>query len=163
VTNRTTRQRAAVLEGLASRQDFVSAQELHALLTANGTRIGLTTVYRALRDLEASGGVDVIRDDSGERLYRQRPDHGHQHYLVCRACGRSRPVDSEAVEEWADRITAATGFAAVEHTVELSGICTDCQPRQPRLAESPAKRGLPPCHWESARPASQDRTRSCVS
>jgi Fur family transcriptional regulator, ferric uptake regulator len=67
------------------------------------------------------------------------------------------------VEEWADRITAATGFAAVEHTVELSGMRTDCQPRRPRLAESPVKRGLPPCCWESARLVSQDRTRSCVS
>ncbi|MGW0840712.1 Fur family transcriptional regulator [Streptomyces sp. NPDC002787] len=160
MTSRTTRQRAAVAERLTSCQDFVSAQELHTLLTANGIRIGLTTVYRALRDLEAAGGVDVIRDDSGERLYRQRLADGHQHYLICRACGHSRPVDSEVVEEWADRVTADTGFAAVEHTVELSGICADCQPRP---AESPAERGLPPCHWESARPDSRDRTRNCAS
>ncbi|WP_328875526.1 transcriptional repressor [Streptomyces sp. NBC_00287] len=128
MSNRTTRQRAAVLEGLTGCQNFVSAQELHALLSARGHRIGLTTVYRALRELAATGGVDVIRDDSGERLYRRRPADGHRHYLICRGCGHSRPVDSAVVEEWADRITADTGFAAVEHTVELSGICADCQP-----------------------------------
>ncbi|GGZ01375.1 Fur family transcriptional regulator [Streptomyces poonensis] len=132
MTSHTTRQRAAVLEGLAGCKDFVSAQELYALLTANRTRVGLTTVYRTLRDLEAAGGVDVVRDDSGERLYRQRPDGGHQHYLICRSCGHSRPVDSGVVEEWADHITAATGFTAVEHTVELSGICTGCQPSPPK-------------------------------
>nr|WP_206440794.1 Fur family transcriptional regulator [Streptomyces scabichelini] len=107
-------------------QDFVSAQDLHAQLTADGSRIGLTTVYRALRELEASGGVDVVQVAAGERLYRRRPADGHRHYLICRSCGRSRPVDSEVVEEWAGQIAADSGFTAVEHTVELTGVCADC-------------------------------------
>ncbi|TPQ23216.1 transcriptional repressor [Streptomyces sporangiiformans] len=100
----------------------MSAQKLHGLLTVHGTRTGLTTVYRALLELEATGGADVIRDEAGERLYRRRPADGHRHYLIC--CGRSRPVGSEAVERWAREIAADTGFAAVEHTVELTGLCT---------------------------------------
>nr|WP_223190287.1 Fur family transcriptional regulator [Streptomyces sp. TRM68416] len=128
------------MRGLTYCQEFVSAQELHTLLTADGTPIGLTTVYRALRELEASGGVDVVRDEVGERLYRRRPDDGHRHYLMCRCCGRSRPVDSEVVEQWAGRIAADTGFAAVEHTVELTGICTDCQPS--------GHEGDAPCQWD---------------
>ncbi|MBC2904280.1 Fur family transcriptional regulator [Streptomyces cupreus] len=159
MASRTTRQRAAVLEGLAGCQDFVSAQELHARLTAGGHRIGLTTVYRTLRGLVAVGRVDVVRDESGERLYRPRPDDGHQHYLICRACGHSRPVDSAVVEEWADRVSADTGFAAVEHTVELSGICAGCQPCP---AERPAEGGGSPCPWDCARPAGRGRTRSCA-
>jgi Fur family transcriptional regulator, ferric uptake regulator len=152
VSSRTTRQRTAVLSVLTGCQDFVSAQELHALLTAADVPIGLTTVYRALRDLEAAGGVDVVRDDAGERLYRRRPADGHRHYLICRACGRSRPVDSEAVERWADRIGSDTGFAAVEHTVELTGICADCQPATDEAEPLP-------CRWEPA----QGRARSRAS
>ncbi|MGY0063815.1 Fur family transcriptional regulator [Streptomyces sp. LZ34] len=147
-----TRQRTAILWVLTGCQDFVSAQELHALLTAAEVRIGLTTVYRALRDLEATGGVDVVRDGDGERLYRRRPADGHRHYLMCRCCGRSRPVDSEVVERWAERIGTDTGFAAVEHTVELSGICADCQPTTDEGEP-------PPCRWEPAR----GRARSCAS
>lgn len=154
MSGRTTRQRRAVMRALAVRQDFVSAQELHALLVADGVRIGLTTVYRALRDLEASGGADVVRDDAGERLYRTRPADGHRHYLLCRACGRSRPVDSDVVEEWAGRIASDTGYAGVEHTVELTGICADCQPS--------GDEGEPPCHWERA-PETPGRARSCAS
>ncbi|MGJ5893076.1 transcriptional repressor [Streptomyces sp. V2] len=125
---RKTRQRTAVMRALAGCPDFVSAQALHNQLTEDGVRIGLTTVYRALRDLEASGGADVVRDEAGERLYRIRPAEGHRHYLLCRTCGRSRPVDSDVVEEWARRVAAATGYAAVQHTVELTGICTTCHP-----------------------------------
>ena len=44
---RMTRQRKAATHALRGCQDFVSAQELHALLVAGDHAIGLTTVYRA--------------------------------------------------------------------------------------------------------------------
>ncbi|MFM9372819.1 Fur family transcriptional regulator [Streptomyces sp. Da 82-17] len=126
ITQRPTWQRSAILEALTECPTFVSAQELHARLVRSGTAIGLSTVYRALRGLEAAGAVDVAQAGTAERHYRWRWGPGHCHYLICRACGLSRPVDSEVVEEWAGRIAAASGFAAVEHTVELTGVCADC-------------------------------------
>jgi Fur family ferric uptake transcriptional regulator len=134
---RATWQRSAVVEALAKCHDFVSAQSLHTLVVADGTGIGLTTVYRALRDLEATGSVDVLQAGAGGRLFRLRAADGHRHYLICRGCGHSRAVDSQAVEEWAERVTAHTGFAAVEHTVELTGVCSGCQSR-PDTAGEPA-------------------------
>ncbi|MFB7496408.1 Fur family transcriptional regulator [Streptomyces sp. NPDC056161] len=126
-TWRSTRQRAAVLQALLDRCDFVSARELHALLAADGALVGLTTVYRTLRMLERDGHVDVVREQTGERLYRTRPTDGHhRHYLVCRTCGLSLAVEAEAVERWAGGVAAATGFAEVEHIVELTGICDRC-------------------------------------
>ncbi|MEU2923496.1 Fur family transcriptional regulator [Streptomyces sp. NPDC007251] len=162
---RTTRQRKAVTYALAGCQDFVSAQDLYALLVAGDHAIGLTTVYRALRELEADGGVDVVRDETGGRLYRLRPADGHRHYLMCRDCGRSRPVDSEVVEEWAGRIATETGFTAVEHTVELTGVCADCRPRADGGRPSADEGGEPPCHgdpWDRARDI-RGPARSCAS
>ncbi len=154
---RTTRQRRAVRRLLAGRQDFVSASELHTLLVADAQPIGLTTVYRALRELEAHGGVDVVRDEAGERLYRRRSADGHRHYLVCRCCGRSRPVEAEVVEEWVDRIAADTGFAAVQHTVELTGLCADCDTTTDERGEGPS------CRWEPDHRGSRGRARSCAN
>ncbi|MFJ1729950.1 hypothetical protein [Streptomyces sp. NPDC088254] len=91
-----------------------------------------------------SSGVDVVRDEAGERLRRRRPDDGHRHHLICRSRCPSRPVDSEVVERWAGRIAADAGFTTVEHTVELAGICAGCRP-------APDEGEPPPCHWESAR------------
>ncbi|MFF4762953.1 Fur family transcriptional regulator [Streptomyces sp. NPDC001292] len=159
---RMTRQRKAVTRTLAGCQDFVSAQELYALLVAGDHAIGLTTVYRALRELEADGAVDVVRDAAGGRLYRLRPADGHRHYLMCRDCGRSRPVDSDVVEEWAGRIAADTGFAAVKHTVELTGVCTDCLPRIDGCRPSGDRGEEPPCHWDRAEDP-RGRIRSCAS
>ena len=53
-----TRQRVAVREELARDDAFRSAQEVHARLRATGTRIGLTTVYRALQAM-AERGIDI--------------------------------------------------------------------------------------------------------
>ncbi|WP_443110355.1 Fur family transcriptional regulator [Actinomadura sp. 3N407] len=133
-----TRQRTAVVHVLVDCRDFVSAQELHALMSASERRVGLTTVYRTLRELEACGHADVVRDETGERLYCLRLTRGHRHYLMCRSCGRSLPVDSEVVEAWADRVATESGFASVEHTVELTGICARCAPASSAADEEEA-------------------------
>ncbi|MEU9384891.1 transcriptional repressor [Streptomyces sp. NPDC048279] len=134
---RATRQRGDVLRALHEAAGFASARDLHRALTAGGAAVGLTTVYRTLRMLERDGRVDIVRVKAGERLYRSRPADGHRHYLVCRRCGLSLAVAAEAVERWADGVAADTGFSAVEHTVELSGICGQCETRANRDAPHP--------------------------
>jgi Fur family ferric uptake transcriptional regulator len=124
---RRTRQRAAILDTLSGCRDLVSVGELHERLESAGTSVGLTTVYRALRELERAGRVDVIRDEVGKRFYRRRPAAGHCHYLVCRSCGFSRAVNADVVERWAARLADESGFAEVAHTVELVGLCPNCQ------------------------------------
>jgi len=140
---RRTRQRTAVLDALGQCPDFVSVQELHALLVADGASVGLTTVYRALRELDRAGRVDVVRDEGGGRFYRQRPAVGHGHYLICRCCFRSRPVDTEVVERWAEHLGERSGFTAVEHTLELTGVCAGCR--------RAVTKGEPPCRQVSDR------------
>lgn len=136
---RSTWQRTAVLRTLREHPGFASARELHAALASGGTAVGLSTVYRTLQALEQDGRVDVVRDRTGERLYRPRPVDGHRHYLVCRLCGLSLPVAAETVERWADGVASATGFADVEHIVELTGICDQCRPN-PDSTSPPADR-----------------------
>lgn len=124
---RRTPQRTAVLDALGRCPDFVSAQDLHARMAAEGSTVGLTTVYRALRELERAGLVDVVRDDAEGRLYLRRPAGEHRHYVICRRCSRSRPVDAEVVELWAGQLGETTGFTELEHTLELSGVCAHCR------------------------------------
>ncbi|HWG98807.1 MAG TPA: Fur family transcriptional regulator [Pilimelia sp.] len=122
---RNTRQRSAVSTLLAQVDGFHSAQELHAMLRANGERVGLTTVYRTLQSLADAGEVDVMRPPGGEHLYR-RCSEGHHHHLVCRGCGRTVEVAGPAVETWADRVAARHGYVDVSHTLEIFGTCPSC-------------------------------------
>ncbi|MEV6507797.1 Fur family transcriptional regulator [Streptomyces sp. NPDC051642] len=124
---RRTAQRTSVVGALIDHGGFVGARALHEALRIQGARVGLNTVYRTLAALVDAGRADVVRDRGGERLFRHRPFPEHQHYLLCRACGLSTPVDSEAVETWAERVADTSGFAEVEHTVELTGLCPQCR------------------------------------
>jgi Fur family transcriptional regulator, ferric uptake regulator len=121
-----TTRRDTVRGALAASDGFRSAQDIHAMLRADGTRIGLTTVYRALQDLSESGEVDVLRTDEGESVYRACRTGEHHHHLVCRVCGRTVEVAGPVVERWAEAMGAEHGFAEVTHTVEIFGTCAGC-------------------------------------
>ena len=125
---RPTRQRAAVEALLVDIDDFMSAQNLHARLRAQGQAVGLATVYRTLQAMATDGDVDMLRTSDGEAVYRQCSTGHHHHHLVCRSCGRTVEVEGPAVERWADTISAQNGFSDVQHTLEIVGTCADCQP-----------------------------------
>ncbi|MEJ2578349.1 MAG: transcriptional repressor [Kineosporiaceae bacterium] len=122
---RETRQRAAVASVLAGADGFLSAQQLHARLREQESRVGLATVYRTLQQLCADGEVDMLRTADGESVYRRCSAH-HHHHLICRICRRSIEISNASIERWAERIAEENGFAEVEHVVELYGICSSC-------------------------------------
>ena len=124
---RPTRQRAAVQAVLREIDDFTSAQNLHALLRAQGQRVGLATVYRTLQAMATDGAVDMMRTSDGEAVYRRCSSERHHHHLVCRSCGRTVEVEGTVVESWTDKISAENGFTDVEHTLEFFGTCPSCQ------------------------------------
>ncbi|QRY61023.1 transcriptional repressor [Gordonia sp. PDNC005] len=122
---RSTKQRAAIADVLASTDDFLSAQQLHDKLRDRGESIGLTTVYRNLTALTEAAQIDAIWDGSGETRYRHCST-GHHHHLVCRECGTTVEVQADPVERWAARIASDNGFSDISHTVEIFGTCAAC-------------------------------------
>lgn len=127
MTVRITRQRTAILDALTEADEFRSAQQWHESMTRGGDSIGLATVYRNLQALADAGEVDAVRDDDGEVLYRLCHAVGaHHHHLRCRECGTAVEIDGPAVESWATAVGSEHGFTAIDHTVELTGVCAAC-------------------------------------
>lgn len=124
---RSTRQRRAVTEILASLNTFASAQDIHKLLEEREYQVGLTTVYRTLQQLSNAGAVDKLYDTNGECLYRSCAREDHHHHLVCTACRQTVEVDGDEVELWAQRLADKYGFKRTGHTAEVFGICSECQ------------------------------------
>ena len=123
---RATRQRAAVADILARTDEFRSAQQIHSALEAEGTKVGLATVYRNLQTLAESGVVDQVRSAEGEVLYRACEEQEHHHHIVCRRCGYTVEVSGGELEEWIQRVSARQGFTQMEHTAEFFGLCATC-------------------------------------
>ena len=59
---------------------FLSAQQIHAELEEEGTKVGLATVYRNLQSLAEEDLVDTVRSDDGEALYRLCTNEVHHHH-----------------------------------------------------------------------------------
>lgn len=125
IGQRSTRQRRAVVSALDEIEAFVSAQQLYQRLQADGTSVGLTTVYRTLQALADAGEADSIVQEDGEVLYR-RCSGDHHHHLVCRDCGVTVEVQDADLEAWARRIARRHGFRDVTHSLELRGLCPEC-------------------------------------
>jgi Fur family ferric uptake transcriptional regulator len=134
---RNTRQRIEVRALLADTDDFRSAQQLHTALRQDGSRVGLTTVYRTLQVLADAGEVDTMRLPSGETLYR-RCSRTHHHHLVCRDCGATVEVEGPAVERWAGTVAAEHGYTDVSHTLESRGRCSNSPCSNPPCSNPPA-------------------------
>ena len=120
---RTTKQRTAILAALNNADDFMTAQQLHDLLKSDGESVGLATVYRNMQPLVDAGLVDVIITDSGEAIYRQCATDAHHHHLVCRECGKTIEFLAPQLESWAHEVAENNGFTAIQHTMEIFGLC----------------------------------------
>jgi len=145
---RHTRQRSAILDALTESDEFKSAQQWHEYLRHEGAAshdgagetpaIGLATVYRTLQSLADSGEVDSVRADDGETLYRrcESPD-AHHHHLRCRVCGAAEEIEGPVAEAWAASVAARYGYSAIEHTIELTGVCGACATNDRAAKEAP--------------------------
>lgn len=126
---RVTKQRLAISAALDTLDDFVSTQDLHRQLHAQGTRVSLATTYRILASMADEGLVDTLRNGEGEAVYRRCSAESHHHHLLCRECGKTVEVEAPAVESWAAKTAQANGFTQVQHTVEIYGLCPECSAR----------------------------------
>jgi Fur family zinc uptake transcriptional regulator len=80
------------------------------------------TVYRALDFLLAQGLIHRV-----ERLNAFA--HAAQ-FLICRVCGRATEIEDHAVEAAIAAATAAAGFKPARATVEVEGVCENCESLQ---------------------------------
>jgi Fur family ferric uptake transcriptional regulator len=126
---RPTRQRLELLDELANEPNDVTAQELWSRLREGsgfGSSVGLATVYRTLALLRERDVVDALAHHGTELCYRLCSDM-HHHHLVCRNCHRVVELDECELGGWIDRLAAQHGFEALDHSLEVEGVCAHCR------------------------------------
>lgn len=110
---------------LADVDGFVSAQTLHQRIVENKTKIGLTSVYRALQKMVSTGDVDTFRNPDGESAFRLCTPI-HHHHLVCTGCGYTVEIDGGDIETWATATAKKNGFSGISHIADIYGRCRQC-------------------------------------
>lgn len=122
---RQTRQRQAILGALREAARPLSLDEIFAAAKARAPGLGLRTVYRQVRELQAERlllGVDYPGQPT--RYEPPHPDGSHPHF-ICRACQKlfDLPGDTEPV-----RYAPPPGFVIDGEEVVFYGFCPSCAP-----------------------------------
>ena len=112
------RRRVVVL--LGEQNCCLSAQEIHDAVRAQGERVGIASVYRALEGMDELGLV--------QRVFEPAHSGGdHHHHLVCDDCGKVEPFEDASLESAIERVADGRGYSVAVHDVVLRGACEDCR------------------------------------
>jgi Fur family ferric uptake transcriptional regulator len=122
--HRVTEPRKAILEILTSEHGPFTAEELHGRMKKGVC--DLVTVYRCLATMEEI--ALVRRCDFGDGSYRYEFNTGehHHHHIICRVCHGVQTLDF-CVADSLERMARQIGYANVTHTLEIFGVCSQCQ------------------------------------
>jgi Fur family ferric uptake transcriptional regulator len=109
----------------------MTAEDVYKLLLAEGSDIGLATVYRVLMQFEQAGILSRNHFESGKSVFELNEGQHHDH-LVCMDCGRVEEFFDPQIERRQHEIALERGYRLQEHSLALYAQCTkvDCPHRQ---------------------------------
>ena len=122
---RITPQRQLVLQVLWGVDSHLDAREIYERGRRKDPHLSLSTVYRTLSTLKATGAVRELHLEGQQHHYELDKKKEHSH-LVCLGCGRVIEVDSHVFEQAAAAACQAHGFQVTTAQVELTGYCARC-------------------------------------
>jgi Fe2+ or Zn2+ uptake regulation protein len=123
MTQRATRQLAAIYDVLVAARDHPTAEQVFRRVRDTLPRLSLGTVYRNLDKLREQGRLRVVRLASGEAHY-DAIVAAHDHF-VCERCHAVLDLDV-ATPPPAVRQLRADGCVVHWHTTALYGLCSEC-------------------------------------
>jgi Fur family ferric uptake transcriptional regulator len=137
---RATHGRIAIVRLLHTSAIPLTLADIHEKVSEAGC--DFATVFRFVSILEKKELVERVAWIDGTTRHEMRDDqHHHHHYLICRACHKIEPIDQCVVGRFEDQIAKERGYTGLNHSLQLSGVCPQCQP--------PGKRPPPPRASES--------------
>lgn len=121
---RSTRQRAAIREALASEGRPLTPPEILALAQRHVPGLGIATVYRNIKAMADVGEIAAV-SLPGDRLYYELSHRAeeHHHHFRCNRC--EKVFDIEGCDaEFAKLVPK--GFKVQGHDLTLYGVCAEC-------------------------------------
>ncbi len=103
-------------------QRHMTAEDVFKALLAEGSDIGLATVYRVLMQFEQAGILARNHFESGKSVFELNEGQHHDH-LLCLTCGRVEEFYDAEIEARQRAIATERGFLLQEHALSLYAVC----------------------------------------
>ena len=128
--NRTynTTQKESIKETIKEFSDGFTIKELKELLDNKNIKIGLTTVYRLIGELENKGIVKKYFDENNIAHYKYVKDcvSENHFYLKCVKCNKITHVDCNCINDFQSHIYKQHKFLLDAKNIILEGLCSSC-------------------------------------
>ena len=103
-------------------QRHLTAEDVYKVLLAEGSDVGLATVYRVLMQFEQAGILSRNHFESGKSVFELNEGKHHDH-LVCIDCGRVEEFFDAEIEKRQRAVAQSCGFELQEHALSLYAVC----------------------------------------
>ena len=119
-----TKQRDIVLEKISNMNKEFTIKELYNDLDK---KVGLTTIYRIVNNLEENGCITRI-GNTNEAIYQYtgKCEKKNHFYLKCLKCGRLYHVDCDYADKLSKHILTDHGFITSNEHIIINGKCKKC-------------------------------------
>ncbi|MBA7640708.1 Ferric uptake regulation protein [subsurface metagenome] len=101
--------------------------DLYELVRRKNPKIGLATVYRAMRAICNAGLARETDFGDGVKRFEHKYQHQHHDHLVCLKCGSVIEVMSPEIEDMQEKLAKKHNFTAIRHRMQIFGTCRKCK------------------------------------
>jgi len=122
-----SKQREQILDVFLKTEKHPTVNDLYDLTRKKNPKIGLATVYRAIKVICDAGLARETDFGDGTKHYEHKYKHQHHHHLVCIKCGRVVEITSAKLEQIQRRLADKHGFTISKNTMKMFGICKTCK------------------------------------
>ncbi|AKJ26977.1 ferric iron uptake transcriptional regulator [Caldimonas brevitalea] len=106
----------------AGKQRHMTAEDVYKALLAEGSDIGLATVYRVLMQFEQAGLLSRNHFEAGKAVFELNEGKHHDH-LICVVCGRVEEFYDAEIEKRQQQIAKERGYELQDHSLSLYVVC----------------------------------------
>lgn len=121
-----TKHKIAVLELLTANK-HLDATQIFTLLQNQKIDISLATVYRILINLTNHEIIQKHHFNNEQSTYEIMKPNEHHDHLICVTCHKVVEFLDEKIETLQNDIAQANNFKIVSHSLNIYGICKNCQ------------------------------------
>jgi len=122
-----SKQREQILDVLLKTEKHTTVDGLYELVRKKNPKIGLATVYRAMRVICDAGLAKEVDFGDGLKRFEHKYQHQHHHHLVCIKCGRVIEIANPEIERLQKKLASQHNFAPTRDTMKIFGICSRCK------------------------------------
>jgi Fur family ferric uptake transcriptional regulator len=119
--------RETVVDSFLASSEHVDLPTLLERARRQNPRLGLATVYRAMKLMEEAGLAEARHFGAGAAVYEVAVGREHHDHLICQGCGQIQEFHSDEIERLQEEVARSHGFAILQHRHELYGYCASCR------------------------------------